>query len=73
MGFPTPLKMMFQGEMSDYAFDTLNSSGTKIHQYFDKAVIKKTLEEHTANKHDHHRLLWQLVVLEEWLRMQGRG
>ncbi|MFT6905419.1 MAG: asparagine synthase (glutamine-hydrolyzing) [Oleiphilaceae bacterium] len=73
MGFPTPLKMMFQGEMSDYAFDTLNSSDTKIHQYFDKSVIKRTLEEHTANKHDHHRLLWQLVVLEEWLKMQGRG
>ena len=68
MGFPTPLKMMFQGEMRDYAFDTLNSSDTKIHQYFNKAVIKRSLEEHAANKHDHHRLLWQLVVLEEWFK-----
>jgi asparagine synthase (glutamine-hydrolysing) len=73
MGFPTPLKMMFQGEMSQYAFDTLMSPNTRIHQYFDKKVIQQTLEQHTSNKHDHHRLLWQLVVLEEWLTMQGRG
>jgi asparagine synthase (glutamine-hydrolysing) len=64
---------MFQGEMSDYAFDTLNSSNTKIHQYFDKKVIQQTLEQHVSGNQDHHRLLWQLVVLEEWLTMQGRG
>lgn len=68
MGFPTPLKMMFQGELSGYARDTLLGSNTGIHDFFERSYIEKLLDEHMAEKHDHHRILWQLVVLEEWLK-----
>ena len=70
MGFPTPLKLMFQGEMAAYARDTLMSSNTHIHRYFEKEAIQLILDEHISTKHDHHRVLWQLVVLEEWLKSQ---
>jgi asparagine synthase (glutamine-hydrolysing) len=71
MGFPTPLKMMFQGGMKDYAHDTLLSANSHIHQYFNRATIQQLLKEHSSNKKDHHRVLWQLVVLEEWLQRQS--
>ncbi len=67
MGFPTPLKMMFQNELSDYANDLLLSEDAKIANYFSKGRINQLLEEHTSKQKDNHRILWQLIVLEEWL------
>lgn len=68
MGFPTPLKMMFQKELKDYAHSLLLSDDTKLHKFFKIERIRQLVEEHNANKYDHHKTLWQLVVLEEWLR-----
>lgn len=73
MGFPTPLKLMFQGDLSKYARDTLTSGTAYLHDFFDKAQIERLLEEHTEGKHDHHRALWQLIVLEEWLQGYRRN
>jgi len=68
MGFPTPLKLMFQNELRGYAENLLLSEDTKLHQFFKKARIQQLIEEHNNDKFDHHKTLWQLVVLEEWLR-----
>jgi asparagine synthase (glutamine-hydrolysing) len=68
MGFPTPLKLMFQNELRDYAENLLLSTDTKLHQFFKKERIEQLIQEHNNDKFDHHKTLWQLVVLEEWLR-----
>lgn len=68
MGFPTPLKLMFQNELRTYAENLLLSEETKLHQFFKKARIEQLIQEHNNDKFDHHKTLWQLVVLEEWLR-----
>jgi asparagine synthase (glutamine-hydrolysing) len=73
MGFPTPLKMMFQGDMAEYARETLLGSNTKIHDIFNKDYISLLLDEHLNAKQDHHRILWQLVVLEEWFQNVGNS
>ena len=68
MGFPTPLKLMFQNELRDYAKELLLSEQTKLHHFFKVERIQQLIDEHNADKYDHHKTLWQLVVLEEWLR-----
>jgi len=68
MGFPTPLKLMFQNELRSYAEELLLSEETTLHQFFKKERIEQLITEHNNNKYDHHKTLWQLVVLEEWLR-----
>ena len=68
MGFPTPLKLMFQNELRSYAEKLLLSTNTKLHQFFKKSRIEQLIQEHNNDKFDHHKTLWQLVVLEEWLR-----
>jgi asparagine synthase (glutamine-hydrolysing) len=68
MGFPTPLKLMFQNELRDYAENLLLSKETRLHQFFKKSRIEQLIQEHNNDKFDHHKTLWQLVVLEEWLR-----
>lgn len=68
LGFPTPLKMMFQGELYEYACDLLLSDSFRNRGYFIPERVRALLSEHKQNKSDHHRLIWQLVVLEEWHR-----
>ena len=71
MGFPTPLKLMFQGELKEYSNSLLLDDNAKLNAYFDSQVVRKILEEHQQGKQDHHRLIWQLVVLEEWLKQHA--
>ncbi|MDR4503185.1 MAG: asparagine synthase (glutamine-hydrolyzing) [Candidatus Scalindua sp.] len=66
MGFPTPLKIMFRNELSDYVSDTLLSKQAIERGYFKTNMIRRVLDEHLSGHVDHHRVLWQLLVLEEW-------
>lgn len=68
MGFPTPLSIMFRGALFEYVADTLLSGEARSRGYFNPERIEAILSEHRSGKADHHRILWQLLVLEEWHR-----
>ena len=68
MGFPTPLARMFQGDLRDYVAGMLDSVRFHDRGYFRPEVVKTMVREHGAGERDHHRVLWQLLVLEEWHR-----
>ncbi|HEX7181204.1 MAG TPA: asparagine synthase (glutamine-hydrolyzing) [Thermoanaerobaculia bacterium] len=68
MGFPTPLAIMFKGEMRRYVAAVLDSDRFHDRGYFQPEVVKSLLAEHASGRKDHHRVLWQLLVLEEWHR-----
>jgi len=67
-GFPTPLAAMFRHDLSDYLQDILLSSRCLDRGYFKRRSIEHLIQEHADKKQDHHKLLWQLIVLEEWHR-----
>ncbi len=67
MGFPTPLKHMFENELKNYVYDIVGKSNAHIYQYFDRKKVISLLDAHTAGDRDHHRIIWQLIVLEQWL------
>jgi asparagine synthase (glutamine-hydrolysing) len=71
MGFPTPLCMMFKTTLRDYSNERLLSTHAKLHEIIDRNGIQALLNEHQKGKQDHHRVLWQLIVLEEWLQQNG--
>ncbi len=68
MGFPTPLARMFQGELRGYVAGVLESDRCMDRGYFRPEAVRTLVREHAAGERDHHRLLWQLLVLEEWHR-----
>ncbi len=37
------------------------------------APVKKLLEEHQSRRQDNHKLLFSLVMFEQWLRTTGSG
>ena len=67
-GFPTPLSIMFQGELSEYVASIIDCDKAHARGYFEPEVVKTLLAEHKNGEHDHHRVLWQLLVLELWHR-----
>jgi len=59
---------MFRHDLSDYLQDILLSSRCLDRGYFKRRSIEHLIQEHADKKQDHHKLLWQLIVLEEWHR-----
>jgi len=68
MGFPTPLKIMFETGLSSYASDLLCSSDTRLNSYFDTKAVQTLVTDHIRGKRDHHKVIWQLIVFETWMR-----
>lgn len=68
LGFPTPLSIMFQGELNEYVESILDSKQAHSRNYFKPQVVRGLIQEHKEGKQDHHRVLWQLLVLELWHR-----
>ncbi|PHS17484.1 MAG: asparagine synthase (glutamine-hydrolyzing) [Kangiella sp.] len=68
LGFPTPLSIMFKGELFDFVKNIIDSDISHDRGYFDQNEIQKVLAEHKNGDEDHHRILWQLLVLELWHR-----
>ena len=68
MGFPTPLKAMFAHHLQDYCRETLLSGSAKICRYMQRHRMESLLAEHSSGRFDHHRIIWQLLVFEQWLQ-----
>jgi asparagine synthase (glutamine-hydrolysing) len=42
---------------------------SKIYDYLNPSAVKKIYEEHRSGQNDNHKVLFSLVVFEEWLRV----
>jgi asparagine synthase (glutamine-hydrolysing) len=72
MGFPTPLGIMFRGDLFDYAHDTLLSSEALGRGYFARQAVWDLLADHRKGSAANEKVIWQLLVLEEWHRRFAR-
>ncbi|MCZ8131100.1 MAG: asparagine synthase (glutamine-hydrolyzing) [Steroidobacteraceae bacterium] len=52
------------GKLGAYLLDP----AAVLYRYLDPAPVSRLLDEHRAGRHDRHKMLFSLVVLEEWLR-----
>lgn len=50
--------------------DTLLDSESLMFSYLDRAAVGRLLEEHRVGRNDNHKLLFSLIVFEQWLRVQ---
>jgi asparagine synthase (glutamine-hydrolysing) len=57
-------KDTFENKMADSLLD----SGSRIYQYLRPQSVRELFEQHTAGRQDNHKVLFSLVVFEEWLR-----
>ncbi len=62
-GFDTPLRDWLRGPLAE----TVRAAVAGLPDtWFDRSVLEQRLAEHAAGKSDHGRLLWSLLVLEQW-------
>jgi len=58
----------FRGVIDNKMADTLLDSNSRIYQYLRPHAVRELFEQHAAGRQDNHKVLFSLVVFEEWLR-----
>lgn len=60
----------FQGSLGDSMDSYIKDPASLMFDYLNPADVGSLLAEHRAGVQDNHKILFSLVVLEEWLRSQ---
>ena len=58
----------FHGSMNSKLAGYLLDGSSLMFEYLEPSAVKRLLEEHRSGQRDNHKVLFSLVVLEEWLR-----
>jgi len=59
----------FKGAIDNQMADTLRDPGSKIFQYLRPTAVKELFDQHVSGRNDNHKILFSLVLFEEWLRV----
>ncbi len=59
----------FRGVIDSKMVSTLLDDCSRIYQYLRPQAVRQLYEQHVAGRHDNHKVLFSLVVFEEWLRI----
>jgi len=68
MGFGVPISGWFRGPLKPMVHDLLLSPSSRISQFFRIQTVARLVQEHESLQHNHAYRLWNLLVLEKWLR-----
>lgn len=60
----------FDGSMKSKLASYLLDDASLMYEYLDPKAVGRLLEEHRSGRRDNHKMLFSLIVLEEWLRTQ---
>jgi len=60
----------FRGAMDSKMTESLLDGESKIYQYLRPTMVRELFEEHSAGRNDNHKVLFSLVLFEQWLRVQ---
>ena len=63
----------FRGSIDSRMVNTLLDADSKIFQYLQSNAVRRLFEEHASGRQDNHKVLFSLVVLEQWLRAHESG
>ena len=59
----------FRGAMSKKMKEILLDPESQIYRYLRPAAVQSIFTKHSSGEGDHHKILFSLVVFEEWLRI----
>ena len=67
-GFSIPMKNWIRGDLLEYTYDTVFSSGL-VADYFNVSALRAFWQEHQQRRHNHSHLFWTLLNLSIWERL----
>lgn len=65
-GFGIPLAGWLRGELRDYMFKSLSENNINEIGFIDYGIIRRLIEEHLSGKMDNKKILWNLIVFQNW-------
>ena len=68
MGFGVPLGDWFKNELRGLTRERLLSNESRCHQFLKPDAIESLVDQHMTGRVNHCYRLWNLLVLESWLR-----
>lgn len=61
----------FRGAIDSRMTETLLDRSSMIYQYLRPASVRELCQQHVSGRNDNHKILFSLVVFEEWLRVHA--
>jgi asparagine synthase (glutamine-hydrolysing) len=58
----------FRNAINSKMTETLLDRSSRIYQYLRPRAVRELLEHHSSGREDNHKILFSLVVFEQWLR-----
>jgi len=58
----------FRGVINNKMVESFFERSSRIYQYLRPQAVRELFEQHAAGRHDNHKVLFSLVLFEEWLR-----
>jgi asparagine synthase (glutamine-hydrolysing) len=58
----------FRSAIDSKMVDALREGGSPLYQYLRPSAVGKLLDEHVSGQRDNHKILFSLIVLEQWMR-----
>ncbi|MEQ1832112.1 MAG: asparagine synthase (glutamine-hydrolyzing) [Candidatus Eisenbacteria bacterium] len=68
MGFNAPVDRWLQGELRELANDLLRSDRARARGWFQPEFVGRMLDEHDRGTRNWHVQIWNLMMLESWMR-----
>ena len=65
-GFGIPLAGWLRGELRDYMFKSLSENNINEIGFIDYGIVRRLIEEHLSSKMDNKKILWNLIVFQNW-------
>jgi asparagine synthase (glutamine-hydrolysing) len=59
----------FRGAMNSKMADTFMDGQSMMYQYLKPQAVQQLYNEHSSGRSDNHKILFSLIVFEEWLRV----
>ena len=60
----------FRGALGSKMEESLMDKDSRLYQYLRPSVVQRIFKEHKSGQNDYHKILFSLVVFEQWLRVQ---
>ena len=59
----------FRDAMNSKMNNTFMDGQSKMYQFLRPLAVQQLYRQHAGGRHDHHKILFSLLVFEEWLRV----
>ncbi len=69
-GFESPMAAWLRKDLAEYARDVLGRDRLGATGLFDDRYVSAKLEEHQAGRHKNNKLLFSLIMFQEWYERQ---